>query len=77
MAEKTLEMLKKFDQILGIMSFQSAALEIPQALIEALEQRLLARKEKNWAEADRLRDLILSSGYLIEDTPQGPKLKKK
>lgn len=76
-AENILVMLKGFDQVLGVMNFQKNDSEIPQALREALEKRQIARQEKNWQEADRLRDFILSSGYLIEDTPQGPKLKKK
>ncbi len=40
------------------------------ALIEA---RTNARKEKNWAEADRIRDELKAMGIIIEDTPQGVK----
>ena len=76
-AQKSIEMLKSFNLILGVINFDGADHSIPAELTEALEQRLVARKEKNWSEADRLRDLILSSGYIIEDTPKGPKLKKK
>jgi cysteinyl-tRNA synthetase len=35
-----------------------------------------ARKEKNWTEADHLRDFIQERGYVIEDTPTGARLKK-
>ena len=31
---------------------------------------------KDFAEADRLRDEVIAKGYLIEDTAQGPKIKK-
>ncbi|HEX9803103.1 MAG TPA: DALR domain-containing protein, partial [Gammaproteobacteria bacterium] len=42
------------------------------AAIEALiAARLQARAEKNWAEADRLRDELKAQGILIEDGPQG------
>ena len=41
-----------------------------------LEERQKARKEKNWAEADRLRDALKAMGFAVEDTAQGPKLKK-
>ena len=45
--------------------------------IEALvQQRQEARKAKNWKEADRIRDLITSMGYILEDTPQGAKVRK-
>ena len=45
--------------------------------VEALvQQRQEARKAKNWKEADRIRDLITSMGYILEDTPQGAKVRK-
>ena len=45
--------------------------------IKALaEARVAAKKAKNFAEADRLRDEVIAKGYLIEDTAQGPKIKK-
>jgi cysteinyl-tRNA synthetase len=50
---------------------------IPQELLEALEKRQTARSEKNWKESDQYRDLILSRGYIIEDTPLGARLKKQ
>jgi cysteinyl-tRNA synthetase len=46
--------------------------------IEALiAQRNVARKEKNWAEADRLRDALQQKGIVIEDTPGGTLWKVK
>ena len=45
--------------------------------IKALaEARTAAKKAKNFAEADRIRAELLEKGYVIEDTPQGPKVKK-
>ena len=43
------------------------------ALIEA---RQTARREKNWAEADRIRDVLKEMGIVLEDTPQGVKWKR-
>jgi len=75
-AQAVLATLAKFNQILGVLSFEKAIDAIPQELEEALAKRIQARKDKNWALADNLRDFITGKGYLIEDTPQGARLKK-
>jgi cysteinyl-tRNA synthetase len=42
---------------------------IDEAAIESLiQQRLDARSNKNWAEADRIRDLLSDQGIVLEDT---------
>ena len=40
------------------------------------EKRTEARKAKNWAEADALRDKIKELGYEMKDTPDGVKISK-
>ncbi len=50
---------------------------IPSQIQSMLASREKARKEKNWAESDRLRKELLTQGYQIVDTPQGARLKKK
>jgi len=74
-AQKVLAFLEEIDTILGIIPLEKKALEVPKELLEALRKREEARKAKNFAEADKQRDWILSQGYLIEDTPTGPRLK--
>ncbi len=44
----------------------------PKEVREAVEAREQARKEKRYADADRLRAEVLAHGYTIEDTPNGP-----
>jgi cysteinyl-tRNA synthetase len=73
------ETLKLFDELVGVLGLiygedggGDLAAEV-EALIEA---RQAARKEKNWAEADRIRDELKAMGILLEDTPQGVKWKK-
>lgn len=64
-----------FDELTGVLGLvynrktDSLDSEI-EALIEARQQ---ARKEKNWAEADRIRDELKAQGIILEDTPQGVK----
>jgi len=45
-----------------------------QALVDARQE---ARKAKNWAESDRLRDQLSGMGILLEDTSQGVRWKRK
>ncbi len=77
--EESLELLSqmgKLDEVLGILTLDDEE-EVPYSLMEALEKRNQARKDKNWALADEYRDLILSQGYKIEDSPTGVRLKKQ
>ncbi len=65
---------KKLDSVLGFL--EPPKEEIPQELIDMASARVEAKKNKDWAEADRLRDAVAAAGWTIQDTPTGPKLKK-
>ena len=77
-----------FDRVLGLnlleaaakkraAQAQAAAQEEHDPEIEAmLAARTAAKKEKNFAEADRIRDELKARGIEIIDTPQGPKWKR-
>ena len=66
------KLLEKFDTVLGIkIADKEVEKEIPQEILDLVEQRKIARAEKNWAESDRLRDLIASKGYAVKDTKNG------
>lgn len=75
-AEQVIDLMRKFNSVLGLLNFEKMEEEIPQELQLALSQRIEARTTKDWAQADRLRDFITQKGYMIEDTPQGARLKK-
>ncbi len=51
--------------------------DIPQELLDKLAERTQARKEKNWALSDKLRDEINAAGYDIKDSPEGSTLVKR
>lgn len=76
--KKKIETLKKFDSVLGlgIKDFKEEKTEIPQEAKELLKKRESLRKEKKFAEADIIRNKIKTLGYEIEDTPDGPLLRK-
>ncbi|MBL7012771.1 MAG: cysteine--tRNA ligase [Kiritimatiellales bacterium] len=65
---------KKLDTVLGFL--EPPKEEVPAELIEMAEARATAKANKDWAEADRLRDAVAAAGWTIQDTPTGPKLKK-
>jgi cysteinyl-tRNA synthetase len=75
-AEMVIDLMKRFNKVLGVFSFDWVIDSIPEELQEALEKRIQARKEKNWVLSDDLRNFIYQRGYIIEDTPQGARLKK-
>ncbi|MGI6154070.1 MAG: cysteine--tRNA ligase [Christensenellaceae bacterium] len=50
--------------------------EIPEEVRIMAEERMEARKQKDFAKADRLRDEIAGLGYELKDTPDGVKINK-
>lgn len=69
--------LALLDTLLGVLGIQpEEEAEIPREIFEMAERRKAARAEKNWAEADRLRDEIAARGYELKDTPDGVKINK-
>jgi cysteinyl-tRNA synthetase len=75
-AQEALKLMRTFDSILGVLSFDKPSESIPIELEEALQKRIQARKDKNWQDADKWRNFIQERGFVIEDTPQGSRLKK-
>ena len=77
-SSKMAKLLEKFDTVLGIKITEKKKEEqIPQEILDLVEERKIARNEKNWAESDRLRDLIIEKGYNIKDTKDGVEIVKK
>ncbi len=68
----------RFDRVLGlgIREKVKEKIMIPKKVLKMAEERERVRQEKNWSESDRLRDEITRLGYAVEDTAEGPKVKK-
>ncbi len=75
---KIAQLLEKFDTVLGIkITEKKEEQQVPQEILDLVEQRKSARNEKNWAESDRLRDLIIEKGYNIKDTKDGVEIERR
>jgi len=77
-AEACLAAIRELADVLGLLYAREASgADDLDAQVEALiEARQQARTDKNWAEADRIRDELKDMGIVLEDTPQGIKWKK-
>ena len=76
------DLLLDFDNVLGL-DLKNAEKyltgndnQIPEDIQKLLQERNIARKNKDWAESDRIRDLIISKGYTLKDTPEGTTIQK-
>jgi cysteinyl-tRNA synthetase len=64
--------LNQVNQILGVIPLQEME-EEDREVLKLIQNREIARKNRDFSQADLLRDTILKSGYTIEDTPLGPR----
>ncbi len=68
--------IKVFDElmdVLGLLYNRKAGSSLDDEIEALIAARNEARKNKNWAEADRIRDELKAQGIVLEDTPQGVK----
>ena len=72
------DLLLEFDRILGLDLENSRKyldeqekVELPKEILDLIEQRKIARENKDWAESDRIRDLLKEKGYTVKDTKEG------
>lgn len=68
--------IKTFDDLTGVLGLLYERKEeksLDEKVEEMINARNEARKNKNWAEADRIRDELKAQGIILEDTPQGVK----
>lgn len=71
------KLLEKFDTVLGIKIDKQNEYkheEIPREILELIEERELARQNKDWAKSDELRELISQRGYSVKDTAKGTEI---
>jgi len=74
-AEK-LALVEKIDTVLSLDLLAAEEVAVPDEVRALAEEREAARRAKEWARADELRDEIRKRGYTIADTKEGWKIKK-
>ena len=73
-----LSVFRRMDEVLGVIFFGKAEkAEIPAEIQALLDRRAEARKAKDWAESDRLRDEIAAAGWLVKDSREGQSVTRK
>lgn len=75
-AGAVLQLLDELDTVTGILG-DGPAQEAPQAVLDLVAERQQARRNKDFARSDAIRDQLLAEGWVIEDTADGPRVKRK
>ncbi len=69
-------LLLDFDKVFGLNLKEVKPQKIPLEIKKLVQEREIARKNKNWQKADQLRQEIEKQGFIVEDTLSGPVIKK-
>jgi cysteinyl-tRNA synthetase len=72
-----LDELEAIDRVLGFLPPADAAKLEDEEVERLIAERTEARRNKNWARADEIRDLLAERGIILEDTPQGVRWRRK
>ncbi|MBI4999633.1 cysteine--tRNA ligase, partial [Candidatus Gottesmanbacteria bacterium] len=76
-APDKLDLLFGFDQVLGLRLAEAPIkkFQVPIEIQKLVDEREKLRIEGKWQEADEIRKRVEKEGFVIEDTPEGPKIK--
>jgi cysteinyl-tRNA synthetase len=70
-------LLAGWQRMNSVLAFERDAPAVSEEVRSLVEQRQAVRAARNWAESDRLRDVIATHGWIVKDTKEGPKLTPK
>ena len=76
-ARASVQMLCELTDILGLIYGEADDAELDEEIEVLIAARQDARKNRNWAEADAIRDKLGEKGITLEDTPRGVKWRKR
>jgi cysteinyl-tRNA synthetase len=74
-AERALAAIRSFDEVLGVLPVADEDLD--EETRRMLEDRATARADRDWAESDRLRDVLAERGIAVEDTRDGQRWRRQ
>ena len=75
-AQASLETLMEFADVLGLLQTEEDN-SVDEDIQKLVDERQEARKAKNFARADEIRDLLKERGITLKDTPQGVQIIKE
>jgi cysteinyl-tRNA synthetase len=73
--EKFHSLYRQFSNVLGLFA-EVEKEELPDEVLRLVKEREIARKKTDWAISDDLREKIKSLGYIVQDTKEGPNVKR-
>ena len=78
-SKKLQNLLLKFDEVLGLdlKNYQKQENVLPEEIVSLVNERNEARSNKNWAESDRIRDILIEKGYTVKDSKEGTIVEKQ
>ena len=75
-AEGKIETIKKIDEVFNLKLLEREKIEVPEEVKKLAEERMKAKKLKDFKHADEIREKIKKLGFLINDTLDGYEVKK-
>ena len=78
-SKKLQNLLLKFDEVLGLdlKNYKKQENILPEEIEKLVKERNEARTNKNWAESDRIRDILIEKGYSVKDSKEGTIVEKQ
>ena len=71
-----LALIERFDTVLGVLGGDEEEM-LDDDIARLIEERNQARKSKNFARSDEIRDMLAASGIILEDTKDGVRWRRK